>query len=115
MPDRPRKSSRQVVLVLMGAAALVACSQDDETLRRDVYTNRDDCVADWGDEVKCEPTPRAASFSHGFWYGPVYRLGQYGSSQDTAGARPGSHAVATSHPSRGGFGATGAAHGFGGS
>lgn len=115
MANRARKSSHRVVLVLMGAATLVACSQDDETLQRDVYTNREDCVADWGDEVKCEPTPRAASFGHGLWYGPAYRLGQYGSSRDGAGARPGSHAVASSHLSRGGFGATGAAHAFGGS
>jgi uncharacterized protein YgiB involved in biofilm formation len=121
MPIPPRKSSRQVTLVLLGAAALVACSQDDPMLRRDVYTSKDDCVADWGDEVKCEAstvTPHGGV--HGlYWYGPAYRSGQFGSANVPPGAvdaaRPGSHAVFTSHVSRGGFGATGAAHGFGGS
>lgn len=119
MPIRPRKSSGQVALVLLGAATLVACSQDDDTLRRDVYASRDDCVADWGDQVKCEQAP-ARSYGHGvYWFGPMYRSGQFGSSPDdpaatVAGARPGSHAVATSHVARGGFGATGAAHGSGG-
>ena len=123
MPNHPRKSSQQVTLVLLGAAALVACSQDDQTLRRDVYATRDDCVKDWGDEVKCEQTPATAhGGSHGglFWFGPAYRSGQYGSSRIAApaasvdSARPGSRALFTSHVSRGGFGATGAAHGFGG-
>ena len=118
---RPRKSSGQVVLVLLGAATLVACGQDDETMRRDVYANRDDCVADWGDEVKCEQSLAAPQGHAVFWYGPVYRSGRFGSSRNSdppgtiGGARPGSHAIATSHVSRGGFGATGAAHGFGGS
>src|SRR5271168_904931 len=117
MPIRPRKSSRQVTLVLLGAATLVACSQDDRTLRRDVYASRENCVADWGDEVKCEQSPVTSQGGlHGFfWYGPAYRAGLFGSSQSDDGARPGSHAISTSHVSRGGFGATGAAHGFGGS
>ena len=123
MPVRPRKSSRQVTLVLLGAATLVACSQEDQTLRRDVYRSRDDCVADWGDTVKCESSwVDSPGVSHGFyWYGPAYRSGQYGSSPNQAppgsvdAARPGSHAAFSSHVSRGGFGASGAAHGFGGS
>jgi uncharacterized protein YgiB involved in biofilm formation len=122
MPISPRKSSRQVTLVLLGAATLVACSQDDRVLRRDVYASKENCVADWGDEVKCESSPATSQGGfHGFyWYGPAYRSGQFGSSRTDApagtvdGARPGSHAVFTSHVSRGGFGATGAAHGFGG-
>lgn len=124
MPIRPRKSSRQVTLVLLGAATLVACGEDDRMLRRDVYASKADCVADWGDEVKCEPSqsPVTSPGFHGlYWYGPAYRSGQFGSNPGNAppgtvdAARPGSHAVFTSHVSRGGFGATGAAHGFGGS
>ena len=118
MPISSRKSSRQVTLVLLGAATLVACSQDDPTLRRDVYASKDDCVADWGDEVKCEPSPVTSHGGfHGFyWYGPAYRSGLANVPAGTVeGARPGSHAVFTSQVSRGGFGATGAAHGFGGS
>ena len=124
MPIRRRNSSHHVTLVLLGAATLVACSQDERTLRRDAYATRDDCVADWGDEVKCEQSPAPAtspSGFHGYWFGPAYHSGQFGSSPTNAppgsadGARPGSHAVFTSHVSRGGFGATGAAHGFGGS
>jgi uncharacterized protein YgiB involved in biofilm formation len=116
----PRKSSRQVTLVLLGAAALVACSQDDP-MQRDVYASKDDCVADWGDEVKCEPsTVTPHSGFHGlYWYGPAYRSGQFGSANAPPGAvdaaRPGSHAIFSSHVSRGGFGATGAAHGSGSS
>ncbi len=123
MPIRPRKSSGHVTLVLLGAATLVACSQDDQTLRRDIYARKDDCVADWGNETKCEQTPVAThgSAGHGaYWYGPAYRSGQFGSNPANGApgtvdsARPGSHAIGTSHVSHGGFGSTGAAHGSGG-
>lgn len=120
MPTRPRKSSRHVALVLLGAAAVVACGQDEETLRRDIYASKDDCVADWGDELKCEqPSAVPRSGMHGgYWYGPAYRSGQFGKSPNadplSTAARPGSHAIGTGHISRGGFGATGVAHGFGG-
>jgi uncharacterized protein YgiB involved in biofilm formation len=125
MPIPPRKSSRQVTLVLLGAATLVACSQNDRVLRRDVYASRSDCVADWGDELKCEPAQSPVTSTGGFhglyWYGPAYRSGQFGSGPTDAAPgtvdapRPGSHAAFTSHVGRGGFGASGAAHGFGGS
>jgi uncharacterized protein YgiB involved in biofilm formation len=124
MPIRQRKSSARVTLVLLGAAALAACGQEDETLRRDLYSSKEDCVQDWGDELKCEkqpPTGYSSGFHSGYWYGPYYRSGQYGSDPQSqpAGtvsrARPGSHSVGTNHVSRGGFGASGAAHGAGGS
>jgi hypothetical protein len=117
MPNRPRKSSGSVSLVLL--ATLVACSQSED-MRRDVYASRDDCVKDWGDEVKCEPTPFGHHIGSSYWYGPAYRSGPFGSSAQGAppgsldNARPGSHALGTSHVSRGGFGASGAAHGSGG-
>lgn len=124
MPNRQRRSSARVTLVLLGAAALAACSQEDDTLRRDVYANREDCVQDWGDELKCEKAPASAytpGFRSGYWFGPSYHSGQYGSvprnepSGTISQSRPGSHSVATSHVSHGGFGASGAAHGSGGS
>jgi uncharacterized protein YgiB involved in biofilm formation len=124
MPSRQRRSSARVTLVLLGAAALAACGQEEDTLRRDVYSSKEDCVQDWGDEVKCEKQP-ATTYTPGgrpgYWYGPSYRSGQYGSraQSEPAGtvsqARPGSHSVGTSHVSHGGFGASGAAHGSGGS
>jgi uncharacterized protein YgiB involved in biofilm formation len=121
---RNRKSSASVTLVLVGTAALAGCGQQDETLRRDVYASRNDCVQDWGDEQKCEAQAAGATSggSHGtFFLGPSYRPGQFGSSASNRpigtvdAARPGSHAIATSHISRGGFGSTGASHSSGGS
>jgi hypothetical protein len=116
---RPRKSSSRITLVFLGAAALAACGQEGNALRRDVYASKDDCLKDWGDELKCEEqsarTPSSGSHG-GYWYGPMYRSGQFGSSAysrprgSVDSARPGSRAVATSHVSHGGFGASGAAH-----
>src|SRR5438128_4495067 len=110
MPARPRKSSAGVTLVLLGAATLVACGENQDTLRRDVYTSKDDCLKDWGDELKCEQQPAAGRMGGGhggyYYYGPAYRSGQYGSSSQTHPAgtveapRLGSHAVATGHISR---------------
>ena len=122
MISRSRKSSSRITLVIVGAAAMTACGQNED-LRRDVYASRDDCVKDWGDEQKCEEQAKAGTSSGGrggFWYGPAYRSGQFGwvgvarphGSIDSA--RPGSRSVATSHISRGGFGASGAAHVSGG-
>ena len=112
MPKRPRKSSCHVALVLVGAATLVGC--DEQTLRRDIYASRDDCVTDWGDQLKCEQSvgPRGH-----YWSGPAYRPTDFGwhpGNDFGSGARPGSHAIAGGQVSRGGFGAHGAAHGFGG-
>ena len=78
MPSRQRRSSASVTLVLLGAAALTACGQEDETLRRDLYSNKEDCVRDWGDELKCENRPAtgyAPGYHSGYWYGPAYRSG----------------------------------------
>jgi len=122
MPPRQRRSSARVTLVLLGAAALAACGQEEDTLRRDLYSSKEDCVQDWGDQLKCEERP-ATGYTSGYrqWYGPAYRYGQYGSFSRNATpgtvteARPGSHSIGTSHVSHGGFGASGAAHSSGGS
>jgi uncharacterized protein YgiB involved in biofilm formation len=125
MSKRPRKSSSRVTLVLLGAAALASCGQQESTLRRDLYANKEDCLKDWGDELKCAEQPAPArsgsGYPGGYWYGPFYRSGDYGSSSLSRphgtldSPRPGSHAVATSHISRGGFGGSGLAHASGGS
>src|SRR5438309_11454540 len=123
MPARQRRSSARVTLVLLGAAALAACGQE-ETLRRDLYSSKENCVQDWGDELKCENRPAtgyAPGYHSGYWYGPAYRSGQFGSSPQheapgsVSQARPGSHAVGPGHGSHGGFGASRAAHGSRGS
>lgn len=124
MTSRPRRSSARVTLVLLGAAALAACGPEDDALRRDLYASKDDCVHDWGDELKCEQQPSqgyASGGRAGYWYGPFYRGGQYGSSPQSeppgtvSQARPGSRSVGTSHVSYGGFGAGAATHGSSGS
>jgi len=113
-----RKSSAMIGLVLVGATAVSGCGSDDPDQRRDLYTTREDCVHDWGDEQKCEAsTAQGTGGGHGmFWYGPMYRAGQYGSNltpraPGTVGAsRPGSRAVATTNVSRGGFGSSAHSH-----
>ena len=94
--------------------------EGEETVRRDVYANKEDCVKDWGDERNCEAEPGLRPGT-GHYYGPSYQSGQYGSPSTSKAdgtvdaARPGSHAVGTAHVARGGFGGSGAAHGAHGS
>jgi uncharacterized protein YgiB involved in biofilm formation len=125
----PRRSSASVTLVLIGTAAvslssLSSCGQQSpDTVRRDVYTSRSDCVLDWGDDpAKCEPvrsgsTSSGSSYTH--YYGPTYSHGSYGSNGtvlnpgSTSEARPGSRAMGTVHVSRGGFGSSASSHGAG--
>ncbi len=112
--------------MFLGAAALASCGQQEDALRRDLYASKEDCVKDWGDELKCaeqQPAPasRCGGYHGGYWYGPAYRSGEHGWSAMTRphgtvdAARSGSHAVGTSHISRGGFGGSGSAHASGGS
>ena len=113
-------------LLMTGAVAafswLTNWTEERETLRRDVYASKEDCIKDWGEERNCEQdyTTRARGGGVRF-YGPAYSSGEYGSSPNTKpegtidSARPGSHALGTAHVSRGGFGGSGAAHGASGS
>src|SRR3954468_10959341 len=78
MLTRTRKRSGRVTLVLLGAAALAACG-DNPDEKRDVYASKQDCVADWGDEKKCEAAPAATGSSTGrshtgggYFWGPIY-------------------------------------------
>ncbi len=109
MPDRPRKSSAKVTLVLLGAAALTSCSDPIDT--RDVYASRAQCVQDWGDEQKCEPV-RDGRYTTSHYYGPRYTSSH--SSEGVSGPRTGSRAIASSHISRGGFGSSASSHSGGG-
>jgi uncharacterized protein YgiB involved in biofilm formation len=109
-----RKSSGRVTLVLIGVAALSACSSEDDR-RRDVYASREDCLADWGNKPQdCSPATEPRHAGSGYWYGPTYpyRSSSSGSSW-TGGARGGrSIGSSTSGVSRGGFGSS--AHSSGG-
>jgi hypothetical protein len=100
-----RKSPR-VGLVLIGSLAMTACNET--AMQRDIYSSREECARDWGDKpANCEPMRDAHT---GFWhyYSPGYAIG----------SRPGyvheglSHAIGT-HVTRGGFGASAAAHAAG--
>lgn len=110
MPDRPRKSSTHVTLVLLGAAALASCNAPEPARR--VYATKEACVADWGDPQECEEqvatqgdgTRRSYYARSGGW------SGGWGSAS-SSGARGGAHPGGTV---RGGFGASGHAHGGGG-
>ncbi len=108
MPKRVRKSSSRITLVLLGAAALGACSDAVDT--RDVYASRADCVRDWGEEQKCEAV-QDGRYSSSHYYGPRY-VSSTGTS--SSAARSGSRAIASSHVSRGGFGASASSHSGGG-
>lgn len=103
-----RKSSSRVSLVLIGAAAiagLAGCGKDQT--RRDVYANKEDCLADWGNDPKdCEPaydhpSSRGASTSY---YGRPYPYYGGRASPSRSGKTIGS---SSSGVSRGGFGSSG--------
>jgi len=114
---RPRKSSTQVTLVLLGAAALAGCGDagQDVATRRDVYASKEDCLADWRDPKECEagPTQNSGGAPRMYWYGPSYGIGSStsGTGYHAGAPRPGSKALGSHGTTRGGFGASGHAHG----
>ncbi len=124
MPSR--RSTATLTLVLIGAAALHGCGNDEEeAATRDVYKSRADCQRDWGeDAAKCE---QQASGPHaGMFYGPMLMglaMGRMSGSGfgSTMSPRPGSNAVGSTHvpgaaggASRGGFGSSARSHSSGG-
>lgn len=107
MLKRFRRSSSQVTLVLIGAAALgtgvTGCSREE--IRRDVYASKADCLADWGNTPQdCEPAyDRPTGNGHvTHYYGRPYTFTGDGSSPSRSGKTIGSSTV-----SRGGFGSSG--------
>ena len=95
------RRSLQVSLVLMGALAVLSYGED----RRYLYSSRQDCLNDWGDDKDCKEAPTGSGSSGTrHWYGP-----RYGS-----GGRP-TRSVGVATVSRGGFGSLGSFHAsFGG-
>ena len=121
MLTRTRKRSARITLVLLGAAALTACGNNDE--QRDLYSSKQDCVKDWGDETKCESAPASATNGRthsggGYFWGPMYSGSSYRSGSSTSSSlgsvRSGSRAVGSSSISRGGFGSGASSHSSGG-
>lgn len=101
---KKHRRSTAVSLVLIGAAALAGCGQDD--VRRDVYASKADCLADWGNTPQdCEPAyDHPASRGAGTaYYGRPYTYREGGVSP----ARSGKVIGTTSSISRGGFGSSG--------
>ena len=128
MPKRRR--SREVALVLIGAAALPGCMPGEPRIVHDRYASLEDCAADWGRPEVCDlddgrrPLPGNVGFSHVIYSGPSYPEGDRVAAQNEARgqalrlgalnlAAPGTagHAI-DSVPARAGFGSS--AHFFGG-
>ena len=71
-----RRASREITLVLIGAAALAGCSQQPTSMTRDHYASLEDCAADWGRPENCDRVQ--SSGYHGFpfiFMGPGYSAG----------------------------------------
>jgi hypothetical protein len=56
-----RRRSRHIVLVLIGAASLPACSPSPPAIVHDRYASLDDCAADWGRPEDCDAENAAAT------------------------------------------------------
>ena len=113
---KTRRSTVSVTLVLIGAATLHGCGNDEEPASRDVYRTRADCQRDWGDDAqKCEA--QSSGPHAGYFLGPMmYGMGRSSAgfgSNTTQAPRTGSHAIGSTSVSRGGFGSSASAHGAG--
>ncbi len=113
MASRPQKSSSRVTLVLLGAAALAGCGGEQSSsgaLRRDLYTTKEDCTADWGGTGECEERQVRDNdrVSHRYWYGPSYGSAGHWSSNpsEVDASHRGSRAIGSRSTTRGGFGAS---------
>lgn len=110
MLKKIRKSSSHISLVLIGAAALsgtlAGCSKEET--RRDVYANKEDCLADWGQTPQdCEPAydRRTGNGAITHYYGRPYGY-RGGSSGISSPSRTGK-TIGSSSVGRGGFGSSG--------
>ena len=102
-----RKSSARVTLALIGVAAFAAACDRAEEQRRDVYATREDCLADWGNKPQdCTPATDPDYRSRHFFYGPSY-IYHSGGSGSTWVHTPRALGSTSTHPARGGFGASG--------
>lgn len=108
----PRRSSRSITLVLIGAAALQGCSPATETqpVSRDDYQSLEDCAADWGRPEHCERQQVSTNAgSSTYWRGPTYfandRWGAQRQARDQA-ARTGAPSQLADGPSNRSIGTT---------
>ena len=109
MLKKVRKSSSNITLVLIGAATVTAtltgCGYEET--RRDIYSNKQDCLADGGNDPKdCEPAydRRTGNPAITQYYGRPY--GWSGDSTSLSPSRSGK-TIGSTTVSRGGFGASG--------
>jgi hypothetical protein len=108
-----RRSSSRITLVLIGAAALSGCGSGEE--KRDLYANREDCLADWSNKPEdCTPATESQHRNRGFFYGPIYSGSRSSSSwgsgtgSSRASGSTSSRSIgSTGSSSRGGFGSSG--------
>lgn len=130
------RRTRHITLVLIGTAALPACSPGGPTVVHDRYATLEDCKADWGRPQDCDrEDPSTVRFGGGYgggfggggqpvFRGPDYPVGERAEAQVRAAEKayrsgeartmplgPTSHAIEHAVPSRGGFGSMG--HFFG--
>ncbi|MGZ9058990.1 MAG: hypothetical protein ACXW14_07090, partial [Burkholderiaceae bacterium] len=70
-----RRSSTQVTLVLISAAALAACTEQATQNVRDQYASAEDCAADWGRPESCEPVRTSGVPGGLLFWGPLYAAG----------------------------------------
>jgi len=124
------RRSQSIALVLIGAAALPACTPAPQRVVHDRYASLEDCSADWGRPEVCDQDndnrPLAGHFGGPttVYRGPSYPEGDREQAQylarrqavqlgalDPTAPRAGTHAIEQSVPSRGGFGSS--AHFFG--
>jgi uncharacterized protein YgiB involved in biofilm formation len=125
-----RRRSQHIVLALIGAAALPACTPvAQQRAVHDRYASREDCAADWGRPEVCDQDDDSRPMAHVggprvVYRGPSYPEGDRPQAQyearkealrlgalDAMAPGAGNHAIEQSVPTRGGFGAS--AHHFG--
>ncbi len=91
-------------------AGLAGCAKDE--VRRDVYANKEDCLADWGNSpADCEPAydhPHSRGASTAYYGRPYIYHGN-----DASPSRSGKTIGSSSSVSRGGFGSSGHSSGGG--
>ena len=91
--DRSSRRTRAIVLTVIGAGVgLIAYnafkpSAAEET--RNVYKNREDCIAATGDATKCEPSQGRGGYPHTSYFGPLFFPGAFGSNTYGAPGTPG--------------------------
>jgi hypothetical protein len=120
---KQRRASREISLVLVGAAMLQGCGPDlSQSLTQDNYRSLEDCQADWGRPEWCERVPDTRSRSGFLYRGPSYSVGSRAAAQSATGGHAASGtssnrslgSSAAHSTARGGFGASAHAHSGGG-